>query len=156
MRIVMTLCIIRDRDRILLAEKKRGFGVGFWNGYGGKLEPGETIEQALVREVKEESGLTLLTFQKRGEMEFVLADESIKEVHIFEGKDVRGELVETEEMRPQWFDISAIPLQDMWPSDVFWYPFFLRREYFRGKTVFGEHFEVLSERMEEVNDSVCL
>ncbi len=141
----MTLCIIRDGDRILLAEKKRGFGVGFWNGYGGKLEPGETIEQALVREVKEESGLTVTTYEKRGEMEFVLSDGSIKEVHIFEGLETSGELIETEEMRPAWFDISSIPLQDMWPSDVFWYPFFLRREYFRGKTIFGDHFEVLSQ-----------
>jgi 8-oxo-dGTP pyrophosphatase MutT (NUDIX family) len=147
MKTVMTLCIIRDGDRILLAEKKRGFGVGFWNGYGGKLELGETIEQALVREVEEESGLMLLTFQKRGEMEFILADGAIKEVHIFEGQETKGELIETEEMRPQWFDISAIPLQDMWPSDVFWYPFFLRREYF-------QHFEVLSQSMEEVNDPV--
>jgi ADP-ribose pyrophosphatase YjhB (NUDIX family) len=40
----MTLCIIRDGDSVLLAEKKRGFGMGFWNGYGGKLEPGEASE----------------------------------------------------------------------------------------------------------------
>src|SRR5690349_19480206 len=125
MKTIMTLCIIRDGDRILLAEKKRGFGVGFWNGYGGKLEPGETIEEALAREVKEESGLTLLSYEKRGEMDFVLPDGAVKEVHIFEGQNWEGNLMETEEMRPKWFTIVDIPLKDMWPSDVFWYPFFL-------------------------------
>ena len=151
----MTLCIIRDGDRILLAEKKRGFGVGFWNGYGGKLELGETVEQALVRELQEESGLKLISCEKRGEMEFILADGAVKEVHIFEGIETTGELVETEEMRPQWFDISAIPLQDMWPSDIFWYPFFFRRENFRGRTVFGEHFEVLSQEINPENESIA-
>lgn len=39
----VTLCILFDKDRVLLAMKKRGFGVGKWNGAGGKLKDGETI-----------------------------------------------------------------------------------------------------------------
>lgn len=146
MKTIMTLCIIRDGDRILLAEKKRGFGVGFWNGYGGKLEVGETIEEALIREVKEESGLDLLEYEKRGEMDFLLADGAIKEVHIYEGVKWIGDPIETEEMRPEWFLISAIPLDIMWPSDVFWYPFFLKREYFRGQITFDENKQVISKK----------
>ncbi len=45
-----TLLFLRKNNHILLAMKKRGFGADRWNGVGGKLEPGETIEQALVRE----------------------------------------------------------------------------------------------------------
>ena len=48
--------LVRD-GKILLAMKKRGFGVGFWNGYGGKLYDGETARIGAVREIAEESGL---------------------------------------------------------------------------------------------------
>jgi 8-oxo-dGTP pyrophosphatase MutT (NUDIX family) len=44
----VTLCFIRDNNKLLLALKKRGFGPGKWNGYGGKIEEGETIEQAVA------------------------------------------------------------------------------------------------------------
>ena len=44
--------------QLLLGRKKRGFGEGKWNGFGGKLEPGETVEEAAVRELQEESGVT--------------------------------------------------------------------------------------------------
>lgn len=146
MKTLMTLCIIRDGERILLAEKKRGFGAGFWNGYGGKVEPGETIEQALVREVREESELELVSYEKRGEMQFHLADGAVKEVHIFEGTKWTGIPVETEEMRPEWFEIQSIPMGKMWPSDVFWYPFFLKREPFRGEITFNEAKEVIAHK----------
>ncbi len=39
----------RDRDRVLLGMKKRGFGAGKWNGFGGKVDPGETIVEAAAR-----------------------------------------------------------------------------------------------------------
>jgi 8-oxo-dGTP pyrophosphatase MutT (NUDIX family) len=143
MQTTMTLCIIRDGDRVLLAEKKRGFGAGFWNGYGGKLEIGESIEEALVREVREESGLELLEYEKRGMMEFRLADGAIKVVHIYEGTKWEGNPVETEEMRPDWFEISLIPMEKMWASDPLWYPYFLKREYFEGRVDFNVKREVI-------------
>ena len=46
---VLTLVLIREPTRILLGMKKRGFGQGRWNGFGGKVEKGETIHQAAIR-----------------------------------------------------------------------------------------------------------
>lgn len=46
------------QGRILLGRKRRGMGFGKWNGFGGKLEPGETMRQCAVRELQEECGLT--------------------------------------------------------------------------------------------------
>ena len=51
----LTLCIIHQHPRVLLGMKKRGFGMGRWNGFGGKVEAGETIEDATRREVGEEN-----------------------------------------------------------------------------------------------------
>ena len=50
----VTLLFLLTDDQILLAMKKRGFGMGRWNGVGGKIEPGETIEEATARECREE------------------------------------------------------------------------------------------------------
>lgn len=146
MKSIMTLCVIRQGDEILLAEKKRGFGVGFWNGYGGKLEGDETIAEALIREIREESGLTLTSFEKRGEMYFHLSDGSTKEVHLFEGIEYTGDLVETEEMKPAWFSVNNLPFDNMWASDALWYPYFLRREYFKCDVTFDEGKNVLSSK----------
>ena len=49
-----TVVFLIRENQVLLAMKKRGFGEGKWNGVGGKLDPGETVEQALVRECQEE------------------------------------------------------------------------------------------------------
>lgn len=52
------LCFPVDaQGRVLLGRKKRGFGAGKWNGFGGKIEAGETIRQCAVRELREEAGL---------------------------------------------------------------------------------------------------
>ena len=46
---ISTLAFVRESARILLGYKKRGFGEGRWNGFGGKVEPGEMIEEAAKR-----------------------------------------------------------------------------------------------------------
>ena len=49
-----TLCLLKKDNSILLAMKKRGFGSGKYNGIGGKIEKGETPDEAMIRETKEE------------------------------------------------------------------------------------------------------
>ncbi|MCP5842996.1 NUDIX domain-containing protein, partial [Klebsiella pneumoniae] len=66
-----TLLFLRRDDELLLAMKKRGFGAGKWNGVGGKIEAGETIEDALVRECQEEINVTPLNWQAVAELDFV-------------------------------------------------------------------------------------
>lgn len=59
MRNCTLVVLFNDKNQILLCMKKRGFGVGKWNGAGGKVDAGETILRAAVRELEEETMITL-------------------------------------------------------------------------------------------------
>ncbi|TSC68139.1 MAG: 7,8-dihydro-8-oxoguanine triphosphatase [Parcubacteria group bacterium Gr01-1014_72] len=56
-KIITTLVIVHTHPKVLLGYKKRGFGMGRWNGFGGKARAGEIIEDAARRELKEEAGI---------------------------------------------------------------------------------------------------
>lgn len=124
MKDLTLLFLVRD-GQVLLAMKKRGFGAGRWNGVGGKLENGETVEQALVRECQEEIGVIPVNFVKAAEItfkEFSDGVEQLMSVHVYTCNEWQGDPAETEEMAPQWFSISEIPYDDMWPDDPYWLP----------------------------------
>jgi 8-oxo-dGTP diphosphatase len=107
--------------------KKRGFGAGHWNGVGGKVDPGETIEQALVRECQEEINVTPVSFEKVALHNFVFPDDTPDmQVHAYVSKEWQGEPTETEEMAPQWFKIRDIPYEQMWDDDIVWLPLVLQ------------------------------
>jgi mutator protein MutT len=121
----LTLVFLLKDKQVLLAMKKRGFGAGKWNGVGGKLEPGETVEQALIRECQEEIDVTLVTYYRAADIvfnEFVGGVSQQMRVHVFVCRDWDGEPVESEEMAPQWFNISNLPYESMWDDDQYWMP----------------------------------
>ncbi len=130
---ILTLCVIAEPHRVLLGMKKRGFGAGKWNGFGGKVAEGESIEDAARREVTEECSLVVESMSAGGVLEFTFeGQDGILEVHLFRVDRWHGDVVESEEMRPQWFAIEDIPYTEMWPDDTFWLPAFLE-----GKTCSG-------------------
>lgn len=137
--LVTTLCIIHQPKRILLGMKKRGLGKGKWNGFGGKIGKDEKIEAAMIREAKEEAGIIVDSHRKAGvaRFHFENGQESI-EVHIYSASDYVGEPRETEEMMPQWFDVSDIPFKQMWADDVYWMPYFLAGKYFEASFWFKD------------------
>lgn len=153
-RVVTTLCIVHQHSRILLGMKKRGFGQGRWNGFGGKVLAGETIEESLRREMREESGTELEDFEKVGFLEFEskVRPEEIIEVHVYKAKQLKGEPAESEEMKPQWFHIDEIPFREMWPDDVYWMPLFLQGKKFKGRFLFGENDAILEQELAEVEE----
>nr|XP_027213609.1 7,8-dihydro-8-oxoguanine triphosphatase-like [Penaeus vannamei] len=152
-RKLLTLMFIREGEKILLGYKKRGFGQGRWNGFGGKVEPGETPEQAAIRETKEEAGVDLSVgaVEKVGELEFTFEGEDIlMHVMVYASGSYQGTPAESEEMRPSWFPVSSLPFAQMWPDDRFWFPLLLRGAKFRGAFHFRGHDEILSQKLEEV------
>lgn len=139
MKKVQTLCIIHKHPYILLGMKKRGFGVGNWNGFGGKVHAGETIPDAAHRELFEEAGIEARNMEKAGILNFSFPDGKNLEVHIFRADDFLGEPSESEEMVPKWFHIDEIPFNEMWPDDKHWMPLFLHGKKFNGKFTFDEN-----------------
>lgn len=150
---ICTLLLLRKEDEILLAMKKRGFGSDRWNGVGGKVDPGETIEQALVRECQEEICVTPTTYEKVAVHDFVFPDGTPDmEVHAYVATDWEGEPTETEEMAPQWFKIDDIPYDEMWQDDIVWLPQIVRGKKMLGLFVFDEHEDMLAAELKLVDE----
>lgn len=145
------LLLLRRDDEILLAMKKRGFGAGRWNGAGGKVEPNETLEQAVVRECQEEVGVTPLAYEHVATHDFLFPSGQDMQVHTFMSLKWQGEPVETEEMRPQWFKLSDIPYNDMWQDDRLWLPFVLQGKHLRTRFTFDEHENICAAEIEMVS-----
>lgn len=140
------LFIIKD-NKILLAEKKRGFGVGKVNGIGGKLESGETIEEALVRETKEEIGVEPISYDKMGEIfcdEFINGQHKYETMHVFIARDYEGKICESEEMRPTWYDLRSVPYEKMFSGDKLWIEKILNNEKIKAQLKFDENFNLIS------------
>ena len=114
------LCYIEQDDRYLMlhrTKKANDINAGKWLGVGGKLEPGETPEEALVREVKEETGLTLTSYTRRGLVTFV-SGAYTEYLFLFTADKFEGSLIECEEGILQWVekcDILSLPL---WEGDA--------------------------------------
>ncbi|XP_010791582.1 oxidized purine nucleoside triphosphate hydrolase [Notothenia coriiceps] len=150
---LLTLVLVVQPGRVLLGMKKRGFGAGKWNGFGGKVQPGETIEEAARRELQEESGLTVDALEKVGNLKFEFVGETeLMHVHVFRADSYNGEPTESEEMRPQWFDRDQIPFSEMWADDVLWFPLMFQKKKFVGYFKFQGHDVILSQKLEEVEE----
>jgi len=130
------LTFIRREGQILLILKKRGLGSGKFNAPGGRLEPGETPEQAAVRETQEEVGLTPTGLCPAGRLDFAFTDGYSLRCHVFTASGHTGELTETDEAAPFWYPDDDIPYGKMWSDDRLWIPLMLAGRPFRASFVF--------------------
>ena len=145
----------QDNKELLLAMKKRGFGVGKWNGVGGKidLEKGDkNITEAAIRETEEEIGVKIKDLEKVAILDFYFPYHSAWDqlVHVFLVKDWEGEPRESEEMLPKWFKIGDIPFKGMWDDDKLWLPQVLEGKKLKAKFVFKKGEKVSGKNIEVV------
>lgn len=142
-------------NKILLAMKKRGFGVGKWNGVGGKLAEGETVKGALIRETLEEIQVTVdpddlnevatIAFNFKDKKEFNQV------CHVFSAEKWQGQPKETEEMNPKWYDTNALPYESMWIDDIHWLPRVIQGEKLQANFHFNkEGDKILDMKIEQV------
>ncbi len=143
-----TLCLLKKDEQILLAMKKRGFGEGKYNGVGGKLEKNESPEQAMLRETEEEIKVTPTKYEKVGVIEFDEYYKGKKQnvvFHLYIVNEWKGTPSESEEMKPEWFNINDIPYDRMFPDDSYWLPLVLKGKKVNAYFDFDEDFNILTK-----------
>ena len=124
-----------EPDEVLLIEKRRGLGEGWYNGPGGKLEAGETPRECAARETREEVGLEIdpADLETAGELTFLLDGAEHTFCHVFRARAFEGEPTASEEARPEWVPIDDVPYEQMWEDDHLWLPTVLEGETVRGE-----------------------
>ena len=150
-----SLCILLKEGKILLALKKRRFGMGKWNGIGGKRKEDETIEQSAIRESQEETGIIITSMRKVATMNFYFPQDSAnkdwnQQVIVFVVDKWDGEPAESEEMLPKWFNLSEIPYDEMWDDDKHWLPKVLEGKVIEADFLFGGDQKIQEFRIKEV------
>lgn len=133
---VATLVFVLRGDEILLIEKKRGLGGGKVNGPGGKVDPGETVEQCAIRECREELGIRVSDLERLGEHKFQFVDGYSIHCWVFRSCTFSGTAVETAEAAPLWTAIDDIPFDRMWEDDRIWLPLLINGHAFSARWIF--------------------
>jgi len=144
----------------LKKESARCFGVGKWNGFGGRVESGEFLRGAAVREIHEECQIEIaacdLGLVAILEFSFPDLDPALdwdQTVYVYIVESFSGEPQETEEMQPAWFPLTVehLPWEKMWSSDKLWVWLVLSGKKIKGQISFkGRGDEVLSSEITPV------
>ena len=130
--LIVTSALLRrtgsdGRPEVLVGLKKTGFGAGLVNCPGGKLEPGESPEEAVVREFMEETGMTLAAGDLTPAAELVFRFPDVPEwedlrLHYFTAARFAGEPQESEEFAAEWLAEAELPYERMWDDSRLWLP----------------------------------
>lgn len=136
------LCFLVRDGEVLLIRKRKGFGAGKLAGVGGRIEPGETPEQAAVREVYEEVGVCVRSLVKVGVLTFYsTSDEPDWVVHVYLSRDFEGEPELSDEAEPLWCSMNSLPLAEMWEDDSVWLQHALSGNFVIGRFWYDEGYK---------------
>lgn len=115
-----TLCYIeKDNSYLMLhrVKKVNDENQDKWIGVGGKMEEGESPEECLLREVKEETGLTLTNYCYRGLVTFVSNQWGCEYMHLFTATEYEGEIKECNEGNLEWVPKREVEHLNLWEGD---------------------------------------
>lgn len=137
---ISSLCYIEKENRYLMlhrVSKENDENSGKWIGVGGKFKEGESPEDCVLREVSEETGLTLLSYAYRGIVTFVSDRYGTEYMHLFTADRYEGVLKECDEGVLEWIDKKELYNLTLWEGDrIFLKLLDTRREFFSLKLVY--------------------
>ncbi len=132
-----TLCyVIRDNKTLMIhrIKKENDFHEGKWNGLGGKFEQGESPEDCVIREVKEEAGLDIIEPKLKGFITFPLFDgKDDWYVFLFTVDNFSGNLIDSAEGRLAWIDNDKLLDLNLWDGDRIFIPWLFQDKFFSAK-----------------------
>ncbi|MCQ2558904.1 MAG: 8-oxo-dGTP diphosphatase [Oscillospiraceae bacterium] len=115
-----SLCYIEQDGRYLMlhrTKKENDENHDKWIGIGGKFEPGESPEECMLREAREETGLTLHSWRYRGIVTFVSDQWGTEYMHLFTSSDFSGTLIDCDEGVLEWIDRDELLRLTLWEGD---------------------------------------
>ena len=118
--ILSSLCYIEDGGQILMlhrTKKENDINHDKWIGIGGRFEEGESPEECVLREVKEETGLTLTSMRFRGIVTFVSDEWETEYMYLFTADRFHGEMTDCDEGVLEWVDKEAVFRLPLWEGD---------------------------------------
>ena len=137
-----TLCYLRKNDQTLMihrVKKHNDMHLGKWNGLGGKLEPGESPEDCVRREVEEESGLLVKKMWLKGFLSFPgFANDEDWYTFVFVVPEFEGHIIESVEGDLEWIDNSDLFRLNLWEGDRIFLPWLDIPGIFSGKFVYRD------------------
>ena len=143
--ILATECYIQRENQILMLyrnKKQNDINKGKYIGLGGKFEYGESPEQCLLREIKEEAGVTLTDYRLRGIVTFIMLDGSSEPIYMFvyTAGGFTGEISACDEGELHWVDKDKILSLDLWEGDkLFWRWLLEDKRFFSAKFIYNEN-----------------
>ncbi len=161
-----TLCYMEQNDSYLMLhriKKKNDINQDKWLGVGGHLEEGESPEECLLREVREETGLHLLSYRQRGIVTFVSDQYPDEYMFLYTSDEFEGTIKECGEGRLEWVPKEKISQLPLWEGDLIFFellkdelPFFSLKLQYQGESLAaaslnGVPLELLEERDLEGN-----
>lgn len=131
-----TLCYVKTATHTLMIhriKKANDIHEGKWNGLGGKLEPGESPEECVIREVREESGLEIVHPAYRGLLIFTDFKDDDWYVWVYTAENFSGNLIESKEGHLQWIENDKLTSLPLWESDHIFLPWIAQNRLFSAK-----------------------
>jgi len=135
--ILATLCYVKQDGCTLMVyrnKKANDIHEGKWNGLGGKLEAGETPEECVIREIYEESGLSIRDPKLCGLLTFPKFKGNDWYVFVFTANEFNGKLIDSPEGKLEWIPDEKI--LDLWESDHIFIPWIREGKFFSAKFVY--------------------
>ena len=149
--VLSTLCHIIQDDKYLMmhrVKKKNDINKDKWIGVGGKFEYGESPEECLLREVKEETGLTLTEYKFRGIVTFVYGEDVVEYMHLYTADKFEGELIDCDEGELVWVPIKEVCNLPIWEGDKIFFKLLEEDgEFFSLKLVYNTNDELIETKL---------